>query len=140
MVLKAEKSPKWKGDKAGKSAIHNWIKRNYGKANKCENIDCLGKSKKFEWANLKNHKYSHDIKHYKMLCTSCHQIFDGNNKCNKGHEFTENNIYLFPNGIRTCKKCKKETQKLYKIKNRKKINLLKKQYYYRKIHKTVIGG
>ncbi len=35
------KSHQWKGDEASYFAIHAWIGREKGKANKCENPDCV---------------------------------------------------------------------------------------------------
>jgi hypothetical protein len=70
-----EKNSSWKGDNAKYCAKHQWINKNYGKANKCENKDCLKESKIFDWANISG-EYKRDIKDYKMLCRSCHGKFD----------------------------------------------------------------
>lgn len=76
--VKERNNPRWKGNNAGRRPLHQWIERHWGKANHCElcgkNGD--GKGNKFEWANLKNHKYSRDINDYIMLCNSCHQRMD----------------------------------------------------------------
>ena len=68
----------WKGEKAGLIPKHLWIKRYYGKANKCENPDCKYKNpKRYEWANMSG-KYLRVISDWKQLCPSCHRKMDGN--------------------------------------------------------------
>jgi len=57
-------------------AIHKWIARNYGKADKCVGADCKGMSKKYEWALIKGNSHGRDINSYMMLCRSCHGIYD----------------------------------------------------------------
>jgi hypothetical protein len=80
----------WKGDKVSYFGLHSWIKRTYGKANKCENPsgcvyprktpNCkeLLSPKKFEWANISG-EYHRDRSDWIMLCCSCHHLFDNNN-------------------------------------------------------------
>lgn len=43
------------------------------------------------------------------------------NVCWRGHEFTEENTYVAPNGRRSCRTCKKGHQKEYKTVNADKI-------------------
>lgn len=57
-------------------AIHKWINRFYGKANGCENADCDGSSKYYEWALIKGKKYAKIRSHFKMLCRKCHTKYD----------------------------------------------------------------
>lgn len=52
--------------------IHAWLKENYGKADKCDNIKCLRKSKTFDYAKLTNKDYKPDRNNYIMLCRICH--------------------------------------------------------------------
>jgi len=68
----------WKGNKAGKVAFHLWIYCHWGKANHCELCGKKGSEngKAFVWANIKNHKYTRDIKDYIQLCSSCHKRMD----------------------------------------------------------------
>lgn len=78
-----EKHWGWKGNGASYSAIHKWLKKNYGPAYKCENKTCLGKSNIFQYALKHNYKYIHDRKSYVMLCVSCHKYYDSRlNKLN----------------------------------------------------------
>jgi len=69
--------PNWKGDNASYQSIHMWLKLNYGKPNRCESKKCKGISKKFEYALIKGKKHQHKRSNYKMLCKSCHNIYDG---------------------------------------------------------------
>lgn len=59
---------------------HRWIRRYYGKADHCEWCGRRGNGRKFYWANLKNHKYSKNIKDYIQLCASCHMNLDRGSK------------------------------------------------------------
>lgn len=57
--------------------IHQWIKRNYGKASKCENLNCQYKNpKRFEWALKKGFEYERNLANYIQLCVSCHRYYD----------------------------------------------------------------
>ena len=56
--------------------IHNWLRKRYGKANKCESKTCNGKSKSFHWALKKEHELQRDRKVFFMLCQSCHKLYD----------------------------------------------------------------
>ena len=79
---------KWKGDEVMYGALHDWIKREYGKPIKCENKNCIYPRKtrhgklligpvRFEWANIDG-IYNREKKHWKMLCASCHRLLDNN--------------------------------------------------------------
>lgn len=76
-TLVGEKAVYWKGDKAGKSAIHKWIENKVGKPKKCDFCKTI-KANKFEWAN-KDHKYSRNLNNWFRLCTSCHRKYDVKN-------------------------------------------------------------
>lgn len=56
--------------------IHQWIRDNYGHANKCENSKCERKSNYFTWALLKGKSYDYKVENYQMLCKSCHTKYD----------------------------------------------------------------
>ena len=56
--------------------IHHWIKKNYGKANRCEAVNCQGKSKVFEWAKKTEAEYDYNRANFMMLCRSCHAKMD----------------------------------------------------------------
>lgn len=74
--LKGEKSINWKGLNLSYGGLHNWIKRAYGKAKKCENLLCLGRSKDYTWAKIKGKKYVRKIENFMQLCRSCHISYD----------------------------------------------------------------
>lgn len=102
-VLKnrGENNYRWKGYKASYSALHGWVRRTFGKADKCENTDCyyprLGANgkilqgpKAFDWSN-KSGKYLHDRNDWVMLCRSCHIIYDRTNHVSIPHNW-ENRV------------------------------------------------
>lgn len=72
--FKGEKHPAWKGDTAGYWAIHDWLKRYYGKATKCS-YGHKKNVKRFVWAN-KTGNYKRDISDWHQLCNRCN-IIDG---------------------------------------------------------------
>lgn len=67
-------NPAWLGGNISYGSVHNTIRSIYGKAIFCE-IDKTHKSKRYEWANLSG-KYSTDRNDWKMMCQSCHRIYD----------------------------------------------------------------
>lgn len=73
----------WKGDAASYSAVHKWLVNNFGKANRCENINCPQRpSRRFEYA-LIGAAYTHNKNCFKMLCIPCHRSYDSRlNKLN----------------------------------------------------------
>ncbi len=64
----------WKGDKAGYSALHKWIKSKLGNPNYCEHCKTT-KSKKFHWSN-KSSKYLRIVSDWQRLCVKCHIKYD----------------------------------------------------------------
>lgn len=81
--LKGENNHSWKGNNAGYVSLHDWIKKYFGKANKCDNrnnkilsFECSKKSNNFQWALKKGNKYSRKIEDYFQLCVSCHSKYD----------------------------------------------------------------
>jgi hypothetical protein len=68
-----DKTKVWKGNQAGKSALHKWLNSVKSKPKLCE--ECH-KKKKLELANIKNHNYTRNPKDYKWLCHKCHSKFD----------------------------------------------------------------
>ena len=86
--IQDEKHHAWKGKKAGYYSFHTWLKRKYGKADKCENPHCIyprwsedGKRymkapKRFEWALIHGKTHDHKITSYQKLCASCHRLYD----------------------------------------------------------------
>ena len=57
--------------------IHDWIRENYGSANKCSNPDCkYNKPKRYEWALIHGKKYERNVENFIQLCPSCHRKYD----------------------------------------------------------------
>lgn len=52
--------------------VHNRIRGLFGKANKCEGVECSGISNRFDWALKPGAVYSVNRDDYQMLCRSCH--------------------------------------------------------------------
>ncbi len=75
-----EKHPNWKGDKVGYGGIHTWVRKIYGKANKCQadliGLICLGESENFDWAKLRGKNYERKRENFVMLCHKCHRCYD----------------------------------------------------------------
>jgi hypothetical protein len=67
-----EANNKWKGDKAGYTAIHDWIRNRLGNPKVC--TEC-GSTQQVQWANI-SHQYRRDVNDYKSLCYKCHRKFD----------------------------------------------------------------
>lgn len=77
-LYKGEKAPSWKGEFASYTAKHIWLNKYYGKAIKCENLDCSRESTTYDWANISG-KYR-DRSDYLQLYRKCHRKFDKNGK------------------------------------------------------------
>lgn len=76
-IVKTEaESPNWKGDRVGRSALHNWVEKHLGKPKKCEHCGTT-KAKFFDWANI-SQEYRRDLKDWVRLCRKCHAKFDYN--------------------------------------------------------------
>jgi hypothetical protein len=61
-------------------ALHNWIRRHYGKPTNCEY--CMKenlKGKRINWANISG-EYKRDRNDFVRLCVPCHRLFDKNKK------------------------------------------------------------
>src|SRR5438132_873998 len=69
-----EKSPIWKGDDVGYTALHDWVRRHKGKPNFCEMCGKKGKQYKFDWAN-KSGIYRRSFDDFMSLCVPCHSKF-----------------------------------------------------------------
>lgn len=70
---------KWKGDKAGVSALHIWVKTWKGKADHCE-ICGRNEKRMYHWANI-DHSYRRVLDDYISMCVPCHRRYDyANNK------------------------------------------------------------
>lgn len=77
-----EKHPRWKGDKVGYGALHDWIRKHKGTPSTCE--EC-GKENlfgmKIHWANISGN-YKRDLNDWRRLCVKCHSHLDRNRNTN----------------------------------------------------------
>lgn len=114
------------------ASIHQWLRYHYGRATHCEGKECIGKSKKYEWALAKGKEYERNRENFIMLCKSCHVLYDVTERfrgkmrelnknthkthCVNGHELTEDNVYhpkyKYRDGsprpkYRQCRECKR---------------------------------
>ena len=72
----AEKSWNWQGDNISYDGLHAWLKRKYGKADKCENPNCPKTHNIFHWSKLKDKEYQRNRENFWMLCIKCHNNYD----------------------------------------------------------------
>ena len=61
--------------------VHVWVKKKYGKANKCE--ICHKEGLNYNWALKKGCEYDFDIDNFMQLCISCHRVYDFNKEVAK---------------------------------------------------------
>jgi len=68
--MQNKKHHQWKGVKASYTAKHQWIRRKYGKADRCDNPECVYprtnanrviilKPKRFEWSLIHGNEHGH---------------------------------------------------------------------------------
>lgn len=72
-----ENNPQWKGDNAGKVAMHNWVRKNKIKPHFCER--CNERPAK-ELSYKYNKGWSRKPEDYQYLCYSCHKLKDNGNE------------------------------------------------------------
>jgi len=73
-------SSQWKGNDIKYQAIHVWLRNTFGKANKCECLNCPKISKNYEWALIDGKKYERKRENFIMMDKSCHRKYDKINK------------------------------------------------------------
>ena len=76
-----DKNTAWKGDDAGYTSVHMWVRKHWGKDKVCE-ICGTTRHSKYVWAN-KNHKYSRNRDDWMRLCSKCHFNYDITNGLRK---------------------------------------------------------
>ena len=71
------KNPMWKDNwnKLTYIGKHRRIRILWGKADRCENRRCEGRTENYEWANMSG-KYKESRKDWKRLCWICHKAYD----------------------------------------------------------------
>lgn len=74
--IRGEANVRWKGVSAKYVSKHVWIKKNWGKAKRCE--ECEVKNRRmYHWANISG-RYLRERTDWKELCVPCHYKFDHN--------------------------------------------------------------
>ena len=76
--LRGKNYPNYK-EKVGYVALHYRIRNILGIAFKCENKQCNGKSKTYQWANISG-EYKYSLDDWMQLCRSCHAKYDRSKK------------------------------------------------------------
>jgi hypothetical protein len=74
-----EKHPRWKGDKVGYGALHEWVRKVLGNPIKCsicgKKGNKNGRNWSIHWAN-KSGEYKRNINDWIALCVKCHKKYD----------------------------------------------------------------
>ena len=60
----------------GKSQVHAWLRAHYGSQDRCDNKNCSGKSKTFDWCKKTGKEYLRKKENFIRLCRSCHRAYD----------------------------------------------------------------
>jgi hypothetical protein len=121
----------------GYHAVHKWLAKHYGKADRCEAAFCSKKSQTYHWAKLIDCEYEHKRENFIRMCVSCHRKYDMTDEqvakmanslakrtdtkvCRNGHPRTEKNTYWAKRRIVTspvCRDCHNESQRRYVCKS-----------------------
>lgn len=59
--------------------IHAWLRYHYGRADVCENPNCKGRSKLFEYSLINGKNYGRKRENFRKLCKCCHEKYDWDN-------------------------------------------------------------
>jgi len=72
----ASKNAKWKGDKVGYRALHNWVQNHLGSPLDCAQCGADNlRPRQYHWANISG-LYKRVITDWKRMCVKCHIAFD----------------------------------------------------------------
>lgn len=71
-----EQHHRWKGNDAGVTSIHIWVRKQLLKTLPLQCTEC-GSTEYIEVANINNHIYTRDVNDYTFLCRACHKKKDG---------------------------------------------------------------
>ncbi len=141
-------------------AIHYWLRKNYGKADKCKNEDCEGISNTYSWSLKKGLGYEYKRENFEMLCRSCHAKLDMTesgkkriSKYHKGRSSRRRNPIncevcgvIIENGggrQKYCKDCGKimarKKEREWVENNREKVRGYKRAYYKKYLSQQETG-
>lgn len=65
----------WKGNKAGRLSLHEWVRKQMIKAGRLKKCEHCGSEKNIDLSN-KDYKYGRDLSGWQWLCRSCHFKYD----------------------------------------------------------------
>lgn len=71
---RGDKNPIWRGNKVGYSALHMWVRKNYGTPQHCEKCGTT-ENRRYHWAN-RSGRYLRRRDDWIRLCVPCHVAFD----------------------------------------------------------------
>jgi hypothetical protein len=111
MVSMSRTLPKYRG-------THNWIERQLGKPQKCENCG-ITEDRRYHWANISG-EYKRELDDWKRLCPPCHSKFDSSGVCKQGHPLTGDNAFIRPNGRTRCRTCRDTYNAEYRLKTKER--------------------
>jgi hypothetical protein len=75
LKAKGKGNSQWKGDDVRYAALHEWVRKNFGQPETCEDCKTSGlKGKKIHWANVSG-RYLRLRRDWKRLCVKCHSKF-----------------------------------------------------------------
>lgn len=57
-------------------AVHSWLRKHFGRAERCEGTECSGKSKVYNWALKHGCDYDFKRENFINLCRGCHARYD----------------------------------------------------------------
>ena len=79
LQVEGENNSEWKGDDVGYRALHHWVKRHFGVADKCRVCGKLQteSGKMIHWSNISG-KYKRQKDDWQKLCAKCHKNYDLN--------------------------------------------------------------
>lgn len=77
-----DKNVNWRGELAGYTALHSWVKRRKPLTGRCEWCQSLRYT---EMANL-DYEYTRDLETWAELCAPCHKSYDRQNGWGKATE------------------------------------------------------
>lgn len=60
--------------------VHKYLAKNYGKASKCEMVNCPKLRDKYHYALKKGFEYEFKIENFIQLCVTCHKRYDMNDQ------------------------------------------------------------
>lgn len=74
--MKGSNNRQWITGQLSYDTIHHWLYREFGKASKCERLECERKSTNYDWALLKGKKYERKRENFVQMCRKCHHNYD----------------------------------------------------------------